>query len=397
MSRRVFYLHSNFSEANKHRLRIGIRVFIISLLFFFVILDKPIIVFATEVPSEDIDYTDIQNAINHALSDDDTFHFDEYVTDLTKGKESFSFQGIIKKVGSLLIGELKANLGSLVKLLTIAVIAAVFTNFSHTFQNGQVAETGFYVTYLLMFVILASTFISATSIASQTVLRMLDFMKALVPTYCMTVAFCTGAATSTLYYEAILVLITIVNIVLIKVIIPLSNIYMMATLADNITSEDMLSKLAELLSTVIKWILRTLLAVVIGIGTVQSLIAPAIDQVKRSSIMKATNMIPGMGSILSGVTETVLGAGVLLKNCVGVAGMVAVILICAVPLIKLVIYVFIYKILAAAIQPISDKRIVNCVSACAQATSLLLQTVFVGAVMFEIVITIVAVSTMKTM
>ena len=397
MSRRAYYLRSNYNEAVKHRLRVGVRIFLIMLLFFFVVWDKPEVAYASEIPSDDIDYTDIQNAIDHALSDEDSFHFDEYVADLSNGGESFSFQGIVKKIGSLLIGELQANLGSLVKLLTIAVIAAVFTNFSHTFQNGQVAETGFYVTYLLMFVILASTFISATSIASQTVSRLLDFMKALVPTYCMTVAFCTGAATSALYYEAILILITVANIVLIKVIIPLSNIYMMATLADNITSEDMLSKLAELLSTVIKWILRTLLAVVIGIGTVQSLVAPAIDQVKRSSIMKATNMIPGMGSILSGVTETVLGAGVLLKNCVGVAGIVTVAIICAVPLIKLVIYVFIYKILAAAIQPISDKRIVNCVSACAQATSLLLQTVFVGAVMFEIVITIVAVSTMKTL
>jgi stage III sporulation protein AE len=280
--------------------------------------------------------------------------------------------------------------------LTIAVIAAVFTNFSHTFQNSQVAETGFYVTYLLMFVILATTFISATSIATTTVTKMLDFMKALVPTYCMTVAFCTGTATSIMYYEAILVLITVVNVVLIKVIIPMSNIYMMATLADNLSSEDLLSKLAELLATVIKWLLKTLLAVVIGIGTVQSLVAPAIDQVKRTTIMKATDMIPGVGGILSGVAETVLGAGVLLKNCVGVAGMIAIVIITAVPMIKLLIYVFIFKLLAAAIQPISDKRIVNCVSACSQATALLLQTVFVATVLFEIAITIVAVSTMRT-
>jgi stage III sporulation protein AE len=154
--------------------------------------------------------------------------------------------------------------------------------------------------------------------------------------------------------------------------------------------------LAELLATVIKWLLKTLLAVVIGIGTVQSLVAPAIDQVKRSTVMKATDMIPGVGGILSGVAETVLGAGVLLKNCIGVAGMIAIVIITAVPMIKLVIYVFIFKLLAAAIQPISDKRIVNCVSACSQATALLLQTVFVATVLFEIAITIVAISTMRT-
>lgn len=371
---------------------------LISLLFtlIFIIVMPETMAYGGEVPTPDIDFDDVQNALNHALSSDEEFHFKDYVTDLTTGQEDFSFPGVLKKVVSLFTKELVSNMQSLIKLLTIAVIAAVFTNFSHTFQNSQVADTGFYVTYLLMFVILAATFINATSIATSTVTQLLDFMKALVPTYCMTVAFCTGAATSAVYYEAILILITVVNVVLIKVIIPLSNIFMMAILADNLSSEDLLSKLAELLSTVIKWLLRSLLAVVIGIGTVQSLVAPAIDQVKRSSVMRATDMIPGVGGILSGVAETVLGAGVLLKNCVGVAGMVAILVIGAIPMIKLLIYTFIFKVLAAAIQPISDKRIVNCVSACSQATALLLQTVFVAAVLFEIAITIVAVSTMRT-
>ena len=106
-------------------------------------------------------------------------------------------------------------------------------------------------------------------------------------------------------------------------------------------------------------------------------------------------MIPGIGGIFSGVAETVLGAGTLLKNSIGVAGLVAIVVLCAIPIVKLIIYVLIYKLVAAAIQPISDKRIVNCVSASAEASSLLLQTVFVAAILFEIVITIVAVSTMR--
>lgn len=377
----------------KKRLRLPIILFLVVVV---ILVIPENIVYGSDTPTPEVSFDDVQNALNHALSSDDEFNFQDYVNNLTTGEEDLSFQGVIKKLFSLFTQELTSNMSSLIRLLAIAVIAAVFTNFSHTFQNSQVAETGFYVTYLLMFVILATTFINATSIATDTVTKLLDFMKALVPTYCMTVAFCTGAATSAVYYQAILVLITVVNFLLIKIIIPLSNIYMMAILADNLSSEDMLSKLADLLASVIKWLLKTLLAVVIGIGTVQSLIAPAIDQVKRSSVMKATGMIPGVGSILSGVAETILGAGVLLKNCVGVAGIVAVFLIAAVPMVKLIIYVLIFKLLAAAIQPISDKRIVNCVSACSQATALLLQTVFVAAVLFEIAITIVAVSTMRT-
>ena len=348
---------------------------------------------ASQYAMDDMDYAEIQSVLDEVLTNNESMDFGTYVNELISGKESFSFGGILGKIKHGITSEIVGNFKSLTKLIVIAVIAAIFTNFSHTFQNSQVADTGFYVTYLLMFGILAATFMTATSLAANTLDKILGFMKALVPAYCMSVAFCTGVNTSTLVYQGILMLITLVDVILIKIIIPLINLYMMAILANNLSKEDMLSKLAELLSTVIRWILKTLLAVVIGIGTIQSLLAPAIDQMKRSAVIKATGSIPAIGGLLSGISETVLGAGVLLKNSIGVAGMIAVIIICAIPLVKLVIYVFIYKLASAVIQPISDKRILNCVSASADATSLLLQTVFVGAVLFEIVITIVAVST----
>lgn len=369
-----------------------IRLILISILF--VLFSKTSVVYAMAT-EEEYDYTEIQKALNKALGDEENLNFGDYVKSLASGEEPFSFKGIVQKLLGSIGLEFRSNLSSLMKLLTIAVIAAVFTNFSHTFQNSQIADTGFYVTYLLMFVILATTFIGATKLATDTLHHVLNFMKALVPTYCMSIAFCTGVTTSAAYYQGILILVTVVDYALLKIVFPLTNIYMMAVLANNLSQEDMLSKLSELLSTLIKWLLKTLLAVVIGIGTVQSLITPAIDQVKRSSILKATRMIPGIGGIFSGVAETVLGAGTLLKNCIGVAGLIAIIVMCAIPIVKLIIYVLIYKLVAAAIQPISDKRIVNCVSASAEASSLLLQTVFVAAVLFEIVITIVAVSTMR--
>lgn len=342
--------------------------------------------------SEDMDYTEIQNILDEVLSSDEGFHFEDYVKDLMSGEQSFSFGGILSKLKEGIVNELFGNLKSLSKLMIIAVIAAVFTNFSHTFQNSQVAETGFYVTYLMMFGILAATFMTATSLAANTLDKVLDFMKALVPTYCMSIAFSIGISTSTLTYQGILMLITLVDIILIKVIIPLVNLYMMASLANNLSKEDMLSKLTELLAMAIRWVLHTLLAVVVGVGAIQSLLAPSIDQVKRTAVIKATDSIPAIGGLLSGVAETVLGAGVLLKNSIGVAGMVAILLICIIPLIKLAMFVLIYKLGSAALQPISDKRILNCLGASAEASGLLLHTVFVGAVLFELVITVVAAS-----
>ena len=348
---------------------------------------------AAETLPQDIDYSEIQEVIDDVLGNDNGFAFDDYIQQLINGEETFSLSSVVNRLWDSVKGEITANLGTFASLVTVSLIAALFTNFSTAFKNNHVSETGFYVSYLLLFGLLISSFILASKVASETIGAILDFMRALVPTYLMTVAFTTGAATSLVYYEAALGLITLVDFLIIKIVIPMIDFYLVIMLVNNLSKEDMLSRLADLFATAIGWLLKSLLAIVIGFSAIKGLIVPVMDQVKRSALYKASEAIPGIGDALGGVTETILGAGVILKNAVGVTGLIVIITICAVPAIKLLVITLIYKVGSAALQPISDKRFIECMSASAKSSMLLLQTVFVGAVLFLLSITIVAVTT----
>ncbi len=344
-------------------------------------------------PADDMDYTEIQEVIKDIMGKGNQFDFGAYVNKLISGEAPFSLSAIVNEILTGVKGEVKANLSTFGSLITIALIAALFTNLSLAFKNNQVSETGYYVTYLLLFALLISTFITASQIASTTIHSILDFMKALVPTYFMSVAFTTGSATSMVYYETALMLITLVDFILIRLIIPMINFYLVIVLANNLSKEDILSKLAELIATAVSWMLKSLLAAVIGVNAIQGLIAPVIDQVKRSAVIRATEAIPGIGDALGGVTETLLGAGVLLKNAIGVAGLVVLIIIAAVPFLKLLVVAAVYKVGSAVLQPVSDKRFIECISASGKSAAMLLQAIFVGTALFLLSITIVAVTT----
>jgi len=363
-----------------------------ALLLFLSLLNTKKAKASTQLP-EDIDYTEIQEAIDDIMKQGNEIDFDAFIERLMTGKEAFSLTNIANQLLQSVKGEIKANLGTFGKLISIALIAAVFTNFSMAFKNNNVSETGYYITYLLLFSLMISTFIAASMIAVTAINSILDFMKALVPSYLMSVGFCTGSTTSLMYYEAALMLITLVDFIIIKVVIPLINFYLVVTLANNLSKEDMLSKLAGLFATAINWLLKSLLAAVIGFNAIQGLIVPVVDRVKRSALLKASEAIPGIGNALGSVTETIIGAGVLLKNAIGVAGLVVIIVICAVPCLKLLMITVIYKVGCASLQPISDKRIIECINASAKSAGMLLQSVFIGAVLFLLSITIVAVTT----
>lgn len=341
----------------------------------------------------DFDYNEIQQVIDDVLSSDNNINFEDYVTSLVTGERKFSLKQIGQDIQDAIVKEIRSNTGILTSLISIAVIAAVFTNFSYAFQNTQVAETGFYVAYLLLFSVLTASFISAATLAANTISAVLSFMKALVPAYFLSVAFVSSAGTSMVYYQVTLFLITFVDVLLVKLIIPMINIYLIVSMANNLSKEDLLSKLADLLSIVIKWLLKTLLGLVVGFNTIQGLILPVSDNIKKSALLKLAGAIPGVGDVLGSVTEGVFGAGILLKNAIGVAGVIVILVICALPILKLAITTLIYRVSSAAVQPISDKRMLNCVTASADAAALLLQTVLVGAVLFLLTITIIAATT----
>ena len=94
------------------------------------------------------------------------------------------------------------------------------------------------------------------------------------------------------------------------------------------------------------------------------------------------------------MTEALLGTAVLVKNGIGVTGAVICIAICAVPAIQMLIMAFLYKLVAALVQPISDKRIVGCIMCMGDGSQLLLRLIFTTGVLFLLTIAIVTATTM---
>ena len=342
---------------------------------------------------EDLDYSEIQGVLDEIMENDQAIDFGAYVGEIMSGKESFSIPDISEKLISSIKGEVKANIGTFAKLLSIGLFAAIFTNLSMAFKNNQVSETGHYITYLFLFAIIISSFVTASAIAAKTITKILTFMKVLVPAYSLSIGFCSGSTSSLLYYEVALILVSLADLIIVKMVIPLINFYMVLMLANNLSKEDMLSRLAGLLESIIGWSLKSLLAAVVGLQAIQGLIMPVIDEVKRSALLKASETLPGIGNAFGGITETILSAGVLLKNSIGVAGLVVIVVVCSVPILKILIIVLIYRFSSAVLQPVSDKRITECIGASARSTGLLLRVVIIGAVLFMLSITIVAVST----
>lgn len=319
--------------------------------------------------------------------------FKETLLGLMSGEVELSLELIKDMVVDQFTYEFQNSKASMIHILIITIIAAVFHNFSGVFQNNQISELSFYVLYMLLITICIDAFRVLMVSVESGLENLLDFLQMLSPIYFMAVAIATGSVTSIAFYNLILLLIYIVESLVQSVLVPLVQIYMVIRILNELSSEEYLSKFADLLQTVIVWSLRTIMGSVVGINIIQGLLSPAIDFVKRSILTKGGEAIPIVGNAVGSVTEIILGTAVLIKNGIGIVGAIICVAICLSPMIQMAVIVILYKLTAALIQPISDKRMVGCISSMADGTALLLRIIFTSCVLFLISIAIVAATT----
>ena len=335
--------------------------------------------YASEM-EDSLDYKEIQEAMDEMLPESVHISFSELVSQLADG----NIRGILERLKSYiadqLFYEIKNSRGILLQMVGIIFVSAVFTNFSMAFSKTFIAETGFYLTYMVLFTLLLSSFMTAADMASGLMENMLTFISALVPVFCLAVTFTGNIQTGIWYQQAMVACLTLIEWFISKGILVLIHMYVLISLVNQLSKEDMLSKCGALIKTAASWLLKTILGVVLGLNFIQSLVLPAFDTLKNGWAMRVTSAVPGVGDAMGSAMQTVIGSAVLIKNGVGAAGLVLLALLFFVPAVKLVVMALMYMLAQAIVQPVADKRMLECLQCVLEGVLLLLKvetTVFV--------------------
>ena len=134
--------------------------------------------------------------------------------------------------------------------------------FSMAFSRTFIAETGYYLTYMVLFTLLLTSFMTAARMAETLMGNMLKFMSALVPVFCLSVTLTGNIQTGIVYQQAMAAGLTAAEWLISKVILGLIHMYVILSLVNQLAKEDTLSKCAELIKTVAGWSLKTILGLV---------------------------------------------------------------------------------------------------------------------------------------
>lgn len=329
------------------------------------------------------DFSDIEKAVSEAMTVESSISFKEILQALMKGSLDSAGQMLVQMIKEQITGGIYENQQLLFKIACFAVIGAIFTNFAMAFSKEQVAETGFYLTYTLLMTLMMTSFIMTAAIITNVLKSLTGFMKVLLPTFCAALTFTTGSLLSGAYYELMMAAIAIADWLMSTLIMKLIQIYVLTALVNHISKEDYLSKLSELMALLIRWSIRTVVGVILGINILQTMLLPAIDRAKGTAAYKLISALPGVGAAMNTALGAVIGSGVLIRNVLGMGSLIVILLICVVPVVRVCMVFLSYKVVQAVIQPVTDKRLLDGMESMTQGVGMLLQ-VLIGCVLMFI-------------
>lgn len=280
------------------------------------------------------------------------------------------------------LGIFKNALSSALKIIAVVLLC---TAAGAAMGDGSAKEMVRFGTTVSVAAVAVSNVHSFIGLGIETLYRLSDYSKALLPAMC-TAAASAGAFTSaSAKYAATALFLDVLISLSTKFIMPLISIYLAAVVANAVLDKDKLANVSKFL----KWACTTSLSLLVT-GFVAylgmtGLISGKADQVAARLTKTALGTaLPVVGSILSDTAETLVAGAGLLRNAIGIFGLLAVSAVCLLPFLKLGIHYLVYKGTAAFTEALADKRLAELVSDVGTAFGMLLALVGAGGIMLFI-------------
>lgn len=307
-----------------------------------------------------------------------------------QGDNGFSFKEWANGFLKYIFHELIAN----GKLLGMLILLTVFSMFLQSLQNAfettSVSKVAYSIVFMVLIIITLNSFYVVMQYAKETVDSMIALFLALLPLLLALIVASGGVVSAAFFHPILLFLMNTSGLLIGKVVLPLLFLATILSIVSTLTEHYKVTKLANLIRNWSIGLLAAFMAVFLGVISVQGASTAVADGVTiRTAKFITGNFIPVVGRMFTDAADTVITASVLLKNTVGIAGVVILLLIVAFPALKILVLAFIYKLTAAILQPLGGGPVIQCLDIVGKSIIYIFAALAIVSVMFFLCITVI--------
>ena len=267
---------------------------------------------------------------------------------------------IINVVFSLLGDNIKSALTTIASVMVVVIIHSILKAISENLGNENVSKIAYYIEYILIITLVMTNFSTIITEMKEAVQNLTGFANTLIPLM-ITLMMTTGNIVSSgMLQPILLLLITFISNFMTSILIPIALVSTALGIISKISDQAQVGKLSKFLHSSMVWILGTVLTLFVSVTSLEGGLTASIDGVTAKAAKTAiSSVVPVIGSILGDAVNTIVGCSNIIKNAVGMVGIIVIIAICIRPILQLAVLTVTYYLGAALCEPIADEKVVG--------------------------------------
>lgn len=297
-------------------------------------------------------------------------------------------QDILKRISNIFIKEFKENSNLLFKVIGIALLCSVLKNMQNNF-GGNVSEIAFYVCYMLIVILIVTSFSNVSNICITSITKLNSFMGIVIPVLITLLLSMGNIATVSTLQPVILGMISIISTLVSNLVIPIILISTILSLISNISTQVNVEKIGKFFKKSAMYIVEFTMIIFVGLLSLEGSLAANVDGITAKVAKTAiSNTIPVVGKLIGDAADSVIGSISITKNAVGIIGVLVIIIITSGPIIKSFLLMMMFNLTSAICDSIADSRISKCISVTADSIKMIFGIMFMITFLFIIAITL---------
>lgn len=307
-----------------------------------------------------------------------------------KGEKKFSIQEWFIAFGKYLFFELLSNGKILGILIMLVIFSSLLQSLQNAFEKSSISKIADSVVFLVLVVFALNSFYIATQATQEAITIMINFLRALIPILLALIATSGGVISVGFFHPILIFLMHTSGLLVTYFVLPLILVSTILSIVSIINDELQVTKLAALIRNIAVGVLGTFLTIFLGVLSVQGMTTAVTDGVAiKTAKFVTSNFIPVVGKVFADVTDTVISASLLLKNTVGIVGLVTMLAIIVFPALKILVLALVYKFSAAILQPVGSKAIISTIDVIGKSVIYLFVCLAIVSLMFFLSMTLI--------
>lgn len=309
---------------------------------------------------------DFSNLFNNII----TGNFDEVKSD------------IIDNVKELFLENLQKNISNIKLLCVICLLIGLFKNAVNGIEEKGIYEIVSFIGQILILSIAIIAFKEMIGILKEVAVSIIDIIDSAIPLMIGVISL-NGNTVHAAGVYAILMFVTERLLYIIDgIIIPIISTGTLIRIVNLLSKKEMLSKMSDLFSFITNGLIKIGAFAFVALLTFEKIGGGTVGSFFGNSTKSVIKMIPVVGDIYGNGIDIASSALKTLNSGISLSIIIILITASIIPIIKILTITFLYKIVAALIEPVSDKETVEIIDSIGEGGKQILSTLFSVLFMF---------------